>query len=268
MVPECKSCVGWCAGQRGPLSPSEDKKQEKLQCFLVDSITMRRGDGTSCINQAVSVIRSTNRGWDKGLGQLWFAGSGKCSIILAQPSLLKYRSRQTDQTDFLRILFRKEFFSSSLLLNLIFPPSLNTLFFHKPESEAKPLIPILTFSTPTSIYSMCNLHRLLRLTEYRSINSAAVYSLVWLRGLNLISEGGKASQLKGPSSVSRSWVPMATKVLLLKNQHKFGNIKSLKKKKTSLLSTPRTTAVACRKIQISELVALVNHFLHHMMLHP
>lgn len=47
------------------------------------------------------------------------------------------------------------------------------------------------------------------------ISSQAVYSLVLFRGLNLISEGRFAVYVKGPDKVSKSWVPIATKVLFL-----------------------------------------------------
>lgn len=47
------------------------------------------------------------------------------------------------------------------------------------------------------------------------ISSQAVYSLVLFRGLNFISEGRFAVYVKGPDKVSKSWVPIATKVLFL-----------------------------------------------------
>lgn len=47
------------------------------------------------------------------------------------------------------------------------------------------------------------------------ISSQAVYSLVLFRGLNLISEGRFAVYVKGPDKMSKSWVPIATKVLFL-----------------------------------------------------
>lgn len=46
----------------------------------------------------------------------------------------------------------------------------------------------------------------------------AVYSLVWLRGLKQMSPGGLAVYVNGPEMVSRSWVPMATKVLFLEEE--------------------------------------------------
>lgn len=47
------------------------------------------------------------------------------------------------------------------------------------------------------------------------ISSQAVYSLVLLRGLNLISEGRFAVKVKGPDKLSKSWAPIATKALFL-----------------------------------------------------
>ena len=46
------------------------------------------------------------------------------------------------------------------------------------------------------------------------MSSAALNSLVWLSGTNLMSSGFRASYLNGPLMVSRSWVPMATRVRL------------------------------------------------------
>lgn len=51
----------------------------------------------------------------------------------------------------------------------------------------------------------------------------AVNSLVWFRGLKLMSAGGLAVNVKGPDMVSRSWVPMATRVLLLPIKRELGN---------------------------------------------
>lgn len=47
------------------------------------------------------------------------------------------------------------------------------------------------------------------------MSCVAVYSLVWLRGWKLMSAGGFAVNVNGPEIVSRSWVPIATRLLFL-----------------------------------------------------
>lgn len=55
------------------------------------------------------------------------------------------------------------------------------------------------------------------------MSCTAVNSLVWFRGLKLMSAGGLAVNVKGPDMVSRSWVPMATRVLLLRMNQQLSN---------------------------------------------
>lgn len=59
------------------------------------------------------------------------------------------------------------------------------------------------------------------------MSCAAVYSLVWFRGLKLMSPGALAVYVKGPEIVSRSWVPMATRVRFLHEGTEISSIQSL-----------------------------------------